>query len=72
MAAAAASENYIVKPVAKALQVLAYVAQEGRELALTECYKVRLPKTTVFRYLQRARAAWARPFLVPAARSSPA
>ena len=55
---AAASENYIVKPVAKALQVLAYVAEEGRELALTEiCYKVRLPKTTVFRYLQTLCAA---------------
>lgn len=55
---AAAGENYIVKPVAKALQVLAYVAEEGRELALTEiCYAVRLPKTTVFRYLQTLCAA---------------
>jgi IclR family acetate operon transcriptional repressor len=45
-------ESYTVKPVAKALQVLEYVAGEGRELTLTEiCWKVCQPKTTVFRYL---------------------
>jgi IclR family acetate operon transcriptional repressor len=51
-------DNYIVQPVAKALQVLECVAEEGRELALTEiCYKVQLPKTTVFRYLHTLRRA---------------
>ena len=47
------SENYIVKPIAKALQLLEYVVEEGRELALTEIsYRTGLPKTTAFRYLQ--------------------
>lgn len=46
------SNNYIVKPVYKALQVLQCLGQEGRELGLTEiCHRVQLPKTTVFRYL---------------------
>ena len=31
----AVSENYVVQPVMKALHVLEYVAEEGRELALT-------------------------------------
>ena len=52
------SESYIVKPVAKALQVLEFVAEEGRELTLTEiAYHVKQPKTTVFRYLQTLKAA---------------
>ena len=46
-------DDYIVKPVAKALRVLEYVVEEGREMALTEiAYHVRLPKTIAFRYLQ--------------------
>ncbi len=52
------SESYIVKPVAKALHVLEFVAEEGRELTLTEiAFHVHQPKTTVFRYLQTLRAA---------------
>ena len=44
---------YLVKPVYKALQVLMTLGNERRPLTLTEiCYRVRLPKTTVFRYLQ--------------------
>ena len=47
------SNNYIVQPVYKALQVLRVLGDERRELALSEiCYRVDLPKTTVFRYLQ--------------------
>lgn len=47
------SGDYIVKPVQKALQVLLCLGEEQKPLTLTEiCYKVRLPKTTVFRYLQ--------------------
>jgi DNA-binding IclR family transcriptional regulator len=46
------SNNYIVQPVYKALQVLRCLGDERRELALSEiCYRVDLPKTTVFRYL---------------------
>lgn len=47
------ANNYIVQPVYKALQVLRCLGDERRELALSEiCYRVDLPKTTVFRYLQ--------------------
>jgi IclR family acetate operon transcriptional repressor len=47
------TNNYIVQPVYKALQVLRCLGDERRELALSEiCYRVDLPKTTVFRYLQ--------------------
>lgn len=47
------ASNYIVQPVYKALQVLRCLGDERRELALSEiCYRVDLPKTTVFRYLQ--------------------
>jgi IclR family acetate operon transcriptional repressor len=47
------SNSYIVQPVFKALQVLRCLGDERRELALSEiCYRVDLPKTTVFRYLQ--------------------
>ena len=46
------SSSYIVQPVYKALQVLRCLGDERRELALSEiCYRVDLPKTTVFRYL---------------------
>lgn len=44
---------YVVKPVYKALQVLIALGNQRRPLTLTEiCHLVRLPKTTVFRYLQ--------------------
>lgn len=44
---------YIVQPVYKALQVLRCLGDERREMALSEiCYRVDMPKTTVFRYLQ--------------------
>jgi IclR family transcriptional regulator, KDG regulon repressor len=46
------TNDYTVKPVQKALQVLLCLGEEQKPLTLTEiCYKVRLPKTTVFRYL---------------------
>lgn len=46
-------QPYIVKPVFKALQVLIALGDEHRPLTLTEiCHRVRLPKTTVYRYLQ--------------------
>jgi IclR family acetate operon transcriptional repressor len=46
-------QPYLVKPVFKALQVLIALGDEHRPLTLTEiCHLVRLPKTTVFRYLQ--------------------
>ena len=45
--------GYIVGPVIKALQVLDYIGESGREVSLTEvATAVGLPKTTVFRYLQ--------------------
>ena len=48
-----AEQPYVVKPVFKALQVLIALGDEHRPLTLTEiCHRVRLPKTTVFRYLQ--------------------
>lgn len=47
------SNDYIVKPVYKALQVLTCLGEERREMALSEiCYRVSMPKTTTFRYLQ--------------------
>lgn len=47
------SDNYMVLPVMKALQVLEYVASQGHAVSLTEVVQhVQLPKTTVFRYLQ--------------------
>ncbi|MCB0114188.1 MAG: IclR family transcriptional regulator [Caldilineaceae bacterium] len=52
------SSDYIVKPVHKALQVLLCLGEDGQPQTLTEiCYKVRLPKTTVFRYLQTLHAS---------------
>lgn len=48
-----AAEQYIVKPVQKALFVLIALGEERSPLTLTEiCHRVRLPKTTVYRYLQ--------------------
>ncbi len=42
----------IVKPVYKALRVLECLGEAQQELSLTEIsQRVRLPKTTVFRYL---------------------
>jgi DNA-binding IclR family transcriptional regulator len=50
------SSPYIVKPVDKALHVLHCIAEEGRELTLTEVsHKARLPKTTAYRYLTTLR-----------------
>lgn len=50
---AGTDQPYLVKPVYKALQVLIALGDEHRPLTLTEiCHLVRLPKTTVFRYLQ--------------------
>lgn len=51
------TDAYIVKPVHKALQVLLFLAQAKRPLTLTEiCTQLRMPKTTVFRYLQTLHA----------------
>lgn len=51
-------QDYIVQPVIKALEVLDYVAKQGRDVTLTETVKeLGLPKTTVFRYLQTLSAA---------------
>jgi IclR family KDG regulon transcriptional repressor len=48
-----AREDYIVQPVMKALHVLEYVAGQAHDVTLTEVVKeLKLPKTTVFRYLQ--------------------
>lgn len=45
--------EYIVAPIFKAIKVLEYVAESGREVSLTEvAHSLGLPKTTVFRYLQ--------------------
>ncbi len=45
--------DYMVQPVVKALQVLDYVARQGHMVTLTEIvHELKLPKTTVFRYLQ--------------------
>jgi IclR family acetate operon transcriptional repressor len=49
--------DYIVKPVAKALQTLITLGSAGRDLSLAElCTMLELPKTTVFRYLQTLEA----------------
>ena len=49
---------YIVQPVMKALRVLELVASKGHDVSLTEIsVELRLPKTTVFRYLQTLSAA---------------
>jgi IclR family transcriptional regulator, KDG regulon repressor len=50
--------GYIVQPVSKALRVLVHVAEKGHGVPLAEiAAEVRLPKTTVFRYLQTLVAA---------------
>jgi IclR family acetate operon transcriptional repressor len=52
------ASEYVVQPVAKALQVLECIAREGREMSLTQvCSRTALPKTTVFRYLQTLKVA---------------
>ena len=52
------SDNYIVLPVMKALQVLEFVAERGHPVGLTEAaQELQLPKTTVFRYLQTLSAS---------------
>jgi DNA-binding IclR family transcriptional regulator len=44
--------KYIVQPVQKALEVLLILSEGSTGLSLKEiCYKSKLPKTTVFRYL---------------------
>lgn len=49
----ASGGGYNVQPVVKALHVLEYVAQQGRDVTLAETVKaLKLPKTTLFRYLQ--------------------
>ncbi|MDW6021871.1 IclR family transcriptional regulator [Mesorhizobium sp. BAC0120] len=51
-------DDYLVQPVVKALQVLEYVTRQGRDVTLTETVQeLKLPKTTVFRYLQTLSAA---------------
>jgi IclR family acetate operon transcriptional repressor len=50
---ARSTNPYSVQPVAKALAVLAYVAESGRDVTLTNVsIALRIPKTTTFRYLQ--------------------
>ncbi|MCF3934592.1 IclR family transcriptional regulator [Acuticoccus sp. M5D2P5] len=52
------SDDYIVQPVMKALNVLDYVIRQGRDVTLTETVQeLGLPKTTAFRYLQTLSAA---------------
>ena len=51
------ANDYIVKPVHKAIQVLLFIGSARRPLTLTEIsYQMHIPKTTVFRYLQTLRA----------------
>jgi DNA-binding IclR family transcriptional regulator len=51
-------DDYIVQPVMKALHVLEHVARQSHEVTLTEIVaELKLPKTTVFRYLQTLSAA---------------
>jgi DNA-binding IclR family transcriptional regulator len=52
------SDPYSVLPVAKAMQVFAYVASQAHDVTLTEVVQaLGMPKTTVFRYLQTLSAA---------------
>lgn len=52
------SSGYIVQPVSKALRVLVHVAEKGHGVPLADiAAELRLPKTTVFRYLQTLTAA---------------
>lgn len=53
-----AAESYVVQPVEKALQVLAYVAECGHVVSLKSVSAaLGLPKTTAFRYLQTLTSA---------------
>ncbi len=46
-------DSYMVKPVYKALQVLACLGEAQQELSLSQiAHRVHIPKTTVFRYLR--------------------
>lgn len=48
-----AGGGYNVQPVVKALHVLDYVVRQGRDVTLSEAVRaLKLPKTTLFRYLQ--------------------
>ena len=52
------NDPYSVLPVAKAMQVFAYVASQAHDVTLTEVVQaLGMPKTTVFRYLQTLSAA---------------
>lgn len=52
------NDQYSVLPVAKAMQVFAYVASQAHDVTLTEVVQaLDMPKTTVFRYLQTLSAA---------------
>ncbi len=52
MATPESVKGYVVGPVQRALDVLIALGTARRPLALTEiCHSVRMPKTTVFRYL---------------------
>ena len=52
------TDPYVVLPVAKAMQVFAYVASQAHGVTLKEVVDaVGLPKTTVFRYLQTLSAS---------------
>lgn len=52
------SDQYSVLPVAKAMQVFAYVASQPHAVTLAEVAQaLSLPKTTVFRYLQTLSAS---------------
>jgi DNA-binding IclR family transcriptional regulator len=49
---------YVIKPVLKALRVLTILGNAGRELPLVEiCRLVKLPKPTVYKYLQTLKEA---------------
>ncbi|WP_323012876.1 IclR family transcriptional regulator [Devosia sp.] len=52
------NDPYAVLPVAKAMQVFAYVTSQAHDVTLTEVVQaLGMPKTTVFRYLQTLSAA---------------
>ena len=53
-----AADPYLVQPVAKALNVLAYVEDAGQEVGLSDVARaLGLPKTSAFRYLYTLAAA---------------
>lgn len=58
MEVAKGGDQYSVLPVAKAMQVFAYVAAQPHDVTLTEVAQaLGMPKTTVFRYLQTLSSA---------------